>query len=139
MGCRVLPFVAMLVAVPIAAGAQPGPPAPDATGSGGPLAALPPVCRELLALREETNRHEQVVQNATERLAPVHVACRLIRERVAVETKFLKGLEEHGGTCGTPADELKLVKERRAWALWIRDFCGKSGDMRLPGEGFYKR
>jgi len=53
--------------------------------------------------------------------------------------KFWKGLEEHGGPCGVPADELKLVKERHAWASWIGNFCGKSGDMRLPGEGFYKR
>ena len=90
-------------------------------------------------MREETLRLGQVVQNATERRAPVNEACRLLRERVAVETKFLKGLEEHGGTCGTPADELKLVKERHAWALWIGSFCGKSGDMRTPGEGFYKR
>jgi hypothetical protein len=44
-----------------------------------------------------------------------------------METKFLKGLEEHGGTCGTPADELKLVKERHAWALWIGSLCGKTG------------
>jgi hypothetical protein len=49
------------------------------------------------------------------------------------------GLEGHGGTCGTPADELKLVKERHDWALWIGSFCGKSGDMGMPGEGFYKR
>jgi hypothetical protein len=116
-----------------------GLPAPDAAASSKPPAALPPDCRELLALREETQRHEQAIQRATERRAPVQVACRLIREGVAVQTKFLKGLEEHGGTCGTPADELKLVKERRAWALWIGDFCGKSGDMRMPGEGFYKR
>jgi hypothetical protein len=114
-------------------------PGRDAAGSSGPGAALPPACRELLALREETLRLGQVVQNATERRAPVNEACRLLRERVAVETKFLKGLEEHGGTCGTPADELKLVKERHAWALWIGSFCGKSGDMRTPGEGFYKR
>jgi hypothetical protein len=116
-----------------------GLPAPDVAGSSGPPAALPPVCRELLTLREETNRHEQAIQRATERRAPVQVACRLVREGAAVQTKFLKGLEEHGGTCGTPADELKLVKERHAWALWIGDFCGKSGDMRMPSEGFYKR
>ena len=90
-------------------------------------------------MREETHSHEQAIQRATERRAPVQVACRLVREGVAVQTKFLKGLEEHGGTCGTPADELKLVKERHAWALWIGSFCGKSGDMRMPGEGFYKR
>jgi hypothetical protein len=116
-----------------------GLPAPDVAGSSGLPAALPPACRELLALREETNRHEQAIQRATERRAPVQVACRLVREGVAVETKFLKGLEEHGGTCGTPADELKVVKERHAWALWIGSFCGKSGDMWTPGENFYKR
>jgi hypothetical protein len=112
---------------------------PDTAGSSGPSAALPPACRELLALREETHKHEQAIQRATERRAPVQVACRLVREGVAVQTKFLKGLEEHGGTCGTPTDELKLVKERYAWALWIGNVCGKSGDMRMPGENFWKR
>jgi hypothetical protein len=114
-------------------------PESDAAGSSRPPAALPPACRELLALREETHRHEQAIQRATEHRAPVYEACRLLREGVAVQTRFLKGLEEHSGTCGTPADELKMVKERHAWALWIGSQCGRSGDMRLPGEGFYKR
>jgi len=116
-----------------------GLPAPDAAGSSGPEAALPTVCRELIALGEETHRHERAVQRATERRAPVHETCRLLKERVAVETKFLKGLEEHGGTCGTPADELKLVKERHAWASWIGTFCGRSGDIWTPRENFWKR
>jgi len=135
--------LATLVAVPLEAGAQSGGmpggvPTPDAAGSSAPPGALSPACREIIALREETRRHEQAVQRATERRAPVYETCRLLRGRVAVETKFLKRLEEHGGTCGTP-DELKLVKERHAWALWIDSFCGRSGDMTLPGEGFYKR
>jgi hypothetical protein len=142
---RVLPFVAMLVAVPLAAGAQvggmPGVPGglPDTAGSSGPLAALSPACRELLALREEAQRHERAIQRATERRAPVYEACRLLREGVAAQTNFLKGLEKHGGPCGTPVDELKLVKERHAWALWIGVQCGRSGDMWTPGENFYKR
>jgi hypothetical protein len=59
--------------------------------------------------------------------------------KFAIETKFLKGLEEHGGTCGTPAYELKLVNERHAWASWIGSFRGKSGDIWTPGENFWKR
>ena len=124
---RVLPLVAMLVAVPFAAGAQFGMP------------GVPGVCSEILALRAAIHRHGQTMQRATERRAPVEEVCRLLGARLAVETRLLKLLEEHGGACGTPADELKLVKERHAWALWIGNFCGKSGDMRLPGEGFYRR
>jgi hypothetical protein len=69
-----------------------------------------------LALREETQKHAQAIQKANERKASAQETCQLSRNFLAAETKWMKGLEEHGGTCGTPHAVLNQVKEGRAKA-----------------------
>src|SRR5262249_30139455 len=102
---RALPLVAMLVAVPCAASAEfggmPGMPGgmpggvPGGGGFSGPPAAPPPGCQQLLALRDETQKHGMAIQKANERKASVQEACRLFKNFLAAETKFMKGIEEH--------------------------------------------
>src|SRR5262245_7313614 len=92
----------------------------EAAAAGSPQ---PAICQELIVLRNETDGQAEAIQKATERKA-LREACRLLRNRVAVETKFMKAFEEHGGTCGARPEELKLARERHAWALWIGRSCG---------------
>jgi hypothetical protein len=129
----------MLVTLPVAAGAQfggmpgmpGGMPVPGGGGSGEPSAALrnlrvivPPACRELLALRDETQRHGLAIQKANERKVSVQEACRLFKNFLAAESKFIKGIEENGRTCGAPPDLLKQIRESHAKASQTgRDVC----------------
>lgn len=103
---RVLLLVAMLVSVPFAGAAQRG---------GIPFVGSPPACGEILALRAETQKRAQAIQQtvlrANEGSAPTQELCRLFGNFLAVETKLVNGLEEHGGTCGAPPDVLKRLKE----------------------------
>jgi hypothetical protein len=131
---RALPLVAMLIAVPCTANAQfggmPGMPGgmpggvPGGGGFSGPPMAPPPGCQQLLTLRDETQKHGMAIQKANERKASVQEACRLFKNFLAAETKFMKGIEEHGRTCGAPPDLLKQMKESHAKAAQIgKDVC----------------
>jgi hypothetical protein len=131
---RALPLVAMLMAVPWAASAQfggmPGMPGgmtggvPGGGGFSGPPMAPPPGCQQLLALRDETQKHGMAIQKANERKASVQEACRLFKNFLAAETKFMKGIEENGRTCGVPPDLLKQIKESHTRAAQIgKDVC----------------
>src|SRR5262249_10346786 len=81
---------------------------------GRPPAGSPPACRELLALRDETQKHAQAIrpalQTANEHRASPQEACQLFWNFLAAETKLLNGLEEHGGTCGAPPELLKQMR-----------------------------
>jgi len=115
MVSRAIPLVAMLVAIPVAASAQfggmPGMPGGMQGGFGGPPAGPPPACQQLMALRDETHKHGLAIQKANERKAPAQEACRLFKSFLSAEAKFIKGLEEHGRTCGAPPDVIKQAKE----------------------------
>lgn len=118
---RALPVVALVVAIPFAAAAQfggmpglpGGPPGgvPGADGFGGAPPAKPPSCQQLLALRDEIQKHGQAIQKANQRRASVQEACRLFKAYLSAEMRFVKGIEEHGRTCGVPPELLKQVKE----------------------------
>jgi hypothetical protein len=128
--CRALPLAALLVAIPIAAAAQfggmPGMPGgmPGGFGAPPPQAGPPPACVQLMALRDETQKHGLAIQKANERKVPVQEACRLFKVFLASETKFMKGIEEHGRTCGAPPEVLKQVKEGHVRASQIgKEVC----------------
>jgi hypothetical protein len=143
--CRALPFVAVIVVMPFAAGAQfggmpglpGGPPGrvPGGESFGGPPAGPPRVCQELMALRDETQKAGLAINSANQRKASVQEACRLFRSFLAAEMKFMKGIEEHGRTCGAPPDVVKQVKEGHAKASQIgNEVCKAAGEgSRLPG------
>lgn len=118
-------LVAALVAAPFAASAQFGgmPGMPGNPGMPGGFGAAPqqppPACQQLLALRDETQKHGMAIQKANERKGSVQDACRLFRNYLSAELKFIKGIEEHGRTCGVPPDVLKQVKDSHAKASQI--------------------
>ncbi len=123
---RLALLLAMLVAIPVAASAQfggmPGMPGGMPGGFGGAPQQPqqpPPACQQLLTLRDETQKHGQAIQKANERKGSVQDACRLFRSYLSAEVKFIKGIEEHGRTCGVPPDLLKQVKDSHARASQI--------------------
>jgi len=125
---RALLFAASLIGVPLAAhvahaqfGGMPGMPggmpgAPGGFGAPPPQAGPPPACQQLMVLRDETQKHGMAIQKANERKATVQEACRLFRNYLSAEVKFIKGLEENTRTCGVPPDAIKQVKDSHAKA-----------------------
>ena len=83
--CRALPLVILVVAMPLAASAQfggmPGLPGgtpggvPGVGGLDGPPAGPPPACRDLLAMRDDVQKHGVAIRKANERKATVQEAC----------------------------------------------------------------
>jgi hypothetical protein len=155
---RALLFATFMVAAPFAAygqfGGMPGMPgAPGGMpggggGFGGPQQGPPPACRELLAMRDEVQKHGTAIQKANERKATVQEACKLFRNFLGAEAKFIKGLEENTRTCGVPDDAIKQANEGHDKAGQIgKEVCeaaaarsvrpsGPTGDF-WPG-GFWK-
>lgn len=127
--CKALPLVAMLVAVPFAAGAQfggmpglpGGPPgrAPDASEFWPAPPPLTPACQQFLALRKETQTHAQAIQKASQRKASAGEMCRLMRAYISAVTKFIREIEEHGSTCA-PRGAWKQQKDIYATAAQYR-------------------
>jgi hypothetical protein len=121
-------LVAMLVTAPFAASAQFGgmPGMPGSPGVPGGFGAAPqqpqqppPACQQLLTLRDETQKYGMAIQKANQRKGSVQDACKLFKSYLGAEVKFIKGIEEHGRTCGVPPDVLKQVKDSHAKASQI--------------------
>jgi len=141
--CRALVFASVLVAAPFAArgqfGGMPGmPSAPGAPGGfGAPpsQAGPPPACRELMSLRDETQKHGIAIQKANERKVSVQEACKLFKTYLASGAKFIRGLEDNSRTCGVPPDAIKQAKEGHAKAEQV----GKQVCDAAPGPRAYRR
>jgi hypothetical protein len=102
----------------LALAAWPLPPASAQVGGvpAAPGIARPLACQQLLAARDETQRHAMAISDASERKAGPEEACRLFKVFLASETKMIKGLEEHAATCGVPPDVIKSVKAQHVQA-----------------------
>jgi hypothetical protein len=121
--CRALPLAALVVAIPLAASAQFGgmPGLPGGTPGGLPgvegLGAPPPqpapllACRDLLALRDEIQRHGIAIQKSNERKATVQEACKLFRLFLTAEAQYIKELGDNSRMCGVPPDAIKRAEE----------------------------
>ena len=73
---------------------------------------------------EETERNGKAIQQANERKASVQIACRLFKNYLASEVKFIKGLEDNAKTCGVPPEAIKHVKEAHTKASQIgKEVC----------------
>jgi hypothetical protein len=72
--------------------------------------APPPACQQLLSNRDEVNKHGQALQAAGQKKAPPDELCERFKTFLTAESKLLKGLEEHGATCGVPAEVLTQVE-----------------------------
>jgi hypothetical protein len=124
---RPLLFAALILATPLRqravrrmpglpGGTPGGVPGVDGFGAPPPQSGPPPACRELLALRDEVQKHGTAIQKANERKATVQEASKLFRNFLGAETKFIKSLEENTRTCGVPGDAIKQAKEGHAKA-----------------------
>ena len=126
---RALLFATFMVAAPFAAhgqfGGMPGMPgAPGGMpggggGFGGQQQGPPPACRELLAMRDEVQKHGTAIQKANEKKATVQEACKLFKNFLGAEGKFIKSLEDNTRTCGVPPDAIKQAKEGHSKASVI--------------------
>ena len=127
---RALLFATFMVAAPFAAHGQfggmpgmPGAPGGMPGGGGGfggqPQQGPPPACRELLAMRDEVQKHCTAIQKANEKKATVQEACKLFKNFLGAEAKFIKSLEDNTRTCGVPPDAIKQAKEGHSKASVI--------------------
>src|SRR5262245_19445060 len=114
--CRAFVLVAILVgsawqSASAQFGGMPGlPGSGPPVGFGGPPAAPPAVCTDLLTLREETQKHAAAIGAANQRKAPPQEACGLFRAFLSSETKLIKGVEDNGPRCGIPPEVPKQMK-----------------------------
>jgi hypothetical protein len=103
-------------------GGAPGLPegAPGAPFVQPPAANSPPEhCRELLALRDELQKHGTAISAANEKGADVKVACRLFRSYIVTEYRLLQAMDAHGGSCGVPKEIYQQVRSSHAKAQQI--------------------
>ena len=125
--CRAVPLVLALAVVPLSTaaaqfGGMPGMPGSPGMGAGMPGAPFgapsqpPPACRELLALRDETQKHGQALQAAGKKKVGPEELCKLFKAFLAAESKMAKGLEERSTICQVPAEVIKQVKASHARA-----------------------
>lgn len=125
MTVRVLPLVAMLIAVtvhPTSAqfGGMPGMPgSPGVGGFGAPPSAPPAACQQLLALRDESQKHAAAIQAAGERKAPAPEVCKLFRTFTASEARMIKAVGENGARCGVPPEVPAQMKAGHAKAQQV--------------------
>lgn len=100
-----------------------------------PLASPPPpaVCQQLLADRDETQKHGQALQAAGKKKAPPDEVCKLFNAFLAAEGKMIKGLEENSALCGIPADVIKRVKAGHSKASQVgKQVCEVAGERTRP-------
>jgi hypothetical protein len=102
------------------AAAQDGVPGHPGLGSVWPTPQQrPPVCWQLLAHREEAQKHGQALQAASREKAPPEEICKLFKVFLAAETTMVNGVEEHRATCGVPPDVIKQVMALHNKALQV--------------------
>ena len=124
---RALALMAVLVVIPFQPavaqfGGMPGMPGsqPMAPGGFGAAPAAPPaICTELLALRDQAQKHASAIGAANERKASPQEACGLFRTFLASETKMIKAVEDNLSRCGIPAEVPKQMKAGHAKAAEI--------------------
>jgi hypothetical protein len=118
-----LALAVILAAMPRPVGAQfggmPGMPGMGAPGFGGPPAGPPPACQGLLAMRDETQKNANAIQEAGKKKAGPDVACKLFKNFLASEAKMIKAIETTGPQCGVPPEMPKQMKVGHAKAQQI--------------------
>ena len=93
------------------AAAQDGVPGHPGLGSVWPMPQqTPAVCLQVLANREETQKHGRALQVAGREKAPPEEICRLFKAFLAAEARMLEGLEAQSATCGVPTTVIEQVK-----------------------------
>lgn len=110
------PRPALLLAITLAA--WPLPPAIAQVGGvpAAPGIAPPPACQQLLAARDETQRHAMAISDAGQKKAGPEEACRLFKVFLASGRKMIEGLEANAAVCGVPPEVIDRVKAQHAQA-----------------------
>jgi len=67
-------------------------------------------CPQLVADRDETQKHGKAPLAAGKKKLPPDELCTLFKAFLGAESKMIKGLEDNSATCGVPAEVLKQVK-----------------------------
>jgi molybdopterin-biosynthesis enzyme MoeA-like protein len=62
-------------------------------------------------MRDEVQKHGTAIQKANERKATVQEACKLFKNFLGAEARFIKSLEDNTRTCGVPPDAIKQARE----------------------------
>jgi hypothetical protein len=99
-------------------GGMPG--MPGSPGMGGPGMASPfgapppqqgppPACQQLLAMREETQKHGAALQAAGQKKSGPEEVCKLFKVFLASEAKMIKGIKDNATICGVPPEVLKNI------------------------------
>ena len=70
-------------------------------------------------MRDEVQKHGTAIQKANERKASVQEACKLFRNFLGAEAKFIRSLEDNTRTCGVPPNAIKQAKDGHAKASQI--------------------
>jgi NAD(P)-dependent dehydrogenase (short-subunit alcohol dehydrogenase family) len=78
---------------------------------GGP--PLPPICQQVLAMRNETTTNAAAIRAVSEKAKPPHPAatCGLFKVYLGSERKFIEGLRTNAQTCGVPAEVIKRAQD----------------------------
>jgi hypothetical protein len=134
--CPALLLAALIVSTPLCGSAQiaggqgelPG--GPWTPPSARPASSL--ACQELWALRDETQKHGTAIRKANERRATVQEACKLFKNFLGAEDKFIKSLEENNRTCGVASDAIKQAKEGHAKAEQVGKQVCEAAAARSP-------
>jgi hypothetical protein len=71
---------------------------------------------QLMANRDETQKHGQALSAAGQKKAPPEEICKLFKVFLAAETTMVNGLEEHSATCGVPSEVIRQVKAQHGKA-----------------------
>jgi hypothetical protein len=124
MVCRVLSVVTLL-AILLSShalaqfGGMPGMPGSPGFGGGAPggrpggafgaPSGPPPECQQIMAARDDTEKHGKAIQSANKRKASPQEACGLFKSFIAAEVKFMRLMKENGPRCGAPPDVLKQI------------------------------
>jgi hypothetical protein len=119
---RTLPVAVLAVVVSIpAANAQFGgmPECPLEFPQWCPVWVRPPlVCQRVLALRAETQKNATAIRAVTDKADAQHrppdwvETCRLYEVYLAVESAFIRELQNNGEACGVSGQTIKEVAER---------------------------
>jgi len=143
--CRILLLAALIVVTPFGARAQfggmpglPGGPPGGVPGTGafGTPNAPPPACQQLMALRDDVQKHGMAIQKENERKASVQEACRLFKLFLSAEAKFVNSLEENRQTCGVPAETITQVQDSHAKAGQVgKQVCDAAAQDPRPPRG----
>jgi hypothetical protein len=141
--CRLLSLVAV-PAMALAMGSLPAqaqfggmsgmPGSPGMGGFGGPPAGPPPVCQQLLTMRDETQKNGAAIAEAQKRKVDVIEACKLFKVFLATETKFIQGMTQNQSVCGVPPQAIKQFHDGHAKASLIgKQVCDAAEHPRPTG------